>query len=142
MTVIKSIAVAAFAALFATTASAATIYKDPRCGCCTAYGEYVREMGYDIVVEDSFDVVSMSVEAGIPADLQGCHLMMIEGYAVSGHVPAEAIERLLAEKPDIDGITLPGMPMGSPGMGGTQDAPFEIKAVSGEGNTVSVFMRL
>lgn len=139
MSFIKTASLSALAALVATAASAASLHKDPRCGCCGAYADYMREQGYELAVMDSFDVVAMSVEAGIPADMQGCHLIMIEGYAVSGHVPVAAVEKLLAERPEIDGLTLPGMPLGSPGMSGDKDGPFEILAL--ENGEASLFMR-
>lgn len=68
---------------------------------------------------------------GIPPDLASCHTALIDGYVVEGHVPADAIRRLLDERPEIDGIALPGMPAGSPGMGGRRDAAWVVYAVSG-----------
>jgi len=114
----KRIALATFLAL-ATPALAAepvTIWRDPGCGCCDAYAEYLRAEGFEVTVIDDRDFDRRSVEMGVPERGIGCHLAMIDGYVVSGLVPAEIIERLLEERPDITGITLPGMPANAPGM--------------------------
>lgn len=116
-----------------------TLYKTPYCGCCEGYAEYLRENGFRVTVEPTHELPVLSREAGIPEDFQGCHLSMIGRYAVSGHVPVEAIHRLLDEQPAIEGITLPGMPMGSPGMSGSKQAPFTVYAIeSGEPRVFSV----
>ncbi|RCK26826.1 DUF411 domain-containing protein [Thalassospira sp. GO-4] len=104
----------------------ARIIKNPNCGCCTMHGEYLREHGFDVTITNDENVYAMATMIGIPEDMQGCHLTMIDGYAVSGHVPVETILRMLEERPAITALTLPGMPMGSPGMGGAKEAPFEI----------------
>lgn len=114
----KRLALATFLAL-ATPALAAepvTIWRSPGCGCCDAYAEYLRAEGFKVTVIDDHDFVERSVAAGVPEQGVGCHLAMIDGYVVSGLVPAEIIERLLEERPDITGITLPGMPANAPGM--------------------------
>jgi hypothetical protein len=108
------------------------LYKNPQCGCCENYADYLREQGFTVTVTPTHDLVSMSSQAGIPEDFQGCHLAFIEGYAVSGHVPMSVIQRLLDERPAVKAITLPGMPMGSPGMGGVKEEPFTVYQV-GEG---------
>ncbi len=114
----KKVALAAFLAL-ATPALAAepvTIWRSPGCGCCDAYAEYLRAEGFAVTVIDDRDFDERSVAAGVPERGLGCHLAMIGGYAVSGLVPVEIIERLLEERPAITGITLPGMPGNAPGM--------------------------
>ena len=100
-----------------------TLYKNPQCGCCEGYADYLRENGFDVTVKPTHDLTAMSREAGIPDDFQGCHLSFVDGYVVSGHVPVGTVNKLLTERPDIKGVTLPGMPMGSPGMSGTKEAP-------------------
>ena len=109
-----------------TPAPQITIYKDPQCGCCQAYADHLAENGFGVTVKPTHDLVAMSRDAGIPDDLQGCHLGYIDGYVVSGHVPVNTVRRLLAERPRIKGVTLPGMPMGSPGMNGEKTEPFTI----------------
>jgi len=115
-----------------TMATEVNLYKNPQCGCCENYAEYLRENGFTVTVNPTHELVEMSKNAGIPEDFQGCHLVMIDGYFVSGHVPVDAVRKLLNEKPNIKGITLPGMPKGSPGMGGQKNRPFEIYQISGK----------
>lgn len=106
-----------------------TLYKNPQCGCCEGYAEYMREQGYTVKVVPTHDLSARSRQAGIPEAFEGCHLSMIDGYVISGHVPVTTVNRLLSERPAIKGITLPGMPMGSPGMNGVKREPFTIYTV-------------
>ena len=106
-----------------------TLYKNPQCGCCEAYADYLRDNDFTVTVKPTHELVTMSRDAGIPDDFQGCHLAFIDDYVVSGHVPIGTVNRLLSERPDIKGVTLPGMPMGSPGMSGAKTEPFTIYAV-------------
>lgn len=121
----------AFLALAASSAHAAdsksvALYKNPQCGCCEGYADYLRANGFDVTVKPTHELVQMSRRAGVPDDFQGCHLAFVDGYVVSGHVPVGAVNRLLTARPKIKGITLPGMPPGSPGMGGAKSAPFTV----------------
>jgi len=109
-----------------------TLHKNPGCQCCDGYADYLRQNGFSVTVKPTHELAEMSRAAGIPDDFQGCHLSQVEGYVVSGHVPVEAVNRLLTERPDIAGIVLPGMPMGSPGMSGTKAEPFTIYEIGGE----------
>jgi hypothetical protein len=120
--------------LSSTSAQAAevTLYKNPQCRCCEGYAEYLRENGHTVTVKPTHQLVPMSRDAGIPSSLQGCHLAIVDDYVVSGHVPVGTIDRLLSERPDIKGITLPGMPAGSPGMTGRKTRPFKIYEVGEE----------
>ena len=119
---------------------AATLYKSPQCTCCEGYAAYLRQSGFTVIVKTINDLAAVSRKAGIPAKLQGCHTMFIEGYVVDGHVPVAAIRKLLTEKPAIAGISLPGMPEGSPGMTGRKSAPFTIYAVNKNGAPPDVYM--
>jgi hypothetical protein len=103
-----------------------TLYKTPGCQCCDGYAQYLRNNGFSVSVKPTHQLSQMGRKAGIPDDQQGCHLSFIEGYAVSGHVPITVVKKLLSERPAIKGVTLPGMPMGSPGMSGSKTAPFTI----------------
>jgi hypothetical protein len=114
-----------------------TIYRDPGCGCCDVYADYLVGHGFDVTVLDDPDFAARSVEAGVPEEGLGCHLAMIEGYAVSGLVPAEIIVRLLEERPEIAGITLPGMPANAPGMAPEKTGTLRVFAFGEDG--VSVF---
>lgn len=110
-------------------AKTVNLYKNPQCGCCEAYADHLRQNGYTVSVKPTHDLVEMSRRAGIADEFQGCHLAFIDGYVVSGHVPVATVNRLLTQRPSIKGVTLPGMPMGSPGMGGQKAAPFTIYEV-------------
>ena len=118
-----------------------TLYKNPQCDCCEGYADYLRENGFDVTVRATHDLAEMSREAGISDELQGCHLSFVDGYVVSGHVPVGTVEKLLTERPDIKGMTLPGMPMGSPGMSGTKEAPFEMLEITKSGTVGGVYAR-
>ncbi|MEQ9180465.1 MAG: DUF411 domain-containing protein [Nitratireductor sp.] len=115
----------------AANANEVTLYKNPQCGCCEEYAAYLRQNGFTVEVKPTHDLAMMSRQAGIPDDFQGCHLSFIDDYVVSGHVPINTVNKLLAERPDIKGVTLPGMPTGSPGMNGPKTGPFRIYEVGG-----------
>jgi hypothetical protein len=117
---------------------ALTLYKTPECGCCDSYADYLRVAGFTVVTKPTTELTEISRKAGVPSELQGCHTAFLDDYVVEGHVPVEAIRNLLAQRPAIKGIVLPGMPEGSPGMSGTKAAPFTIYAIAREGNP-SVF---
>ena len=103
------------------------IFKDPNCGCCAGYATYLGENGFEVDVKASHkDLSSIKERYNIPLNMQSCHTAVIGDYFVEGHVPIEAVKKLLLEKPDIDGIALPGMPSGSPGMPGPKRQPFKI----------------
>jgi hypothetical protein len=104
----------------------ATLYKTPQCGCCQAYADYLRENGFEVTVEATDELPLIKRRYGVPGALEGCHTTLLEGYVVEGHVPVATILRLLSEEPQIKGISLPGMPAGSPGMSGEKSAPFTI----------------
>lgn len=113
-----------------TLAKAITVYKSPTCGCCHEWEAYLRRHGYTVRSIPTEDMAAVKEANEIPATAESCHTAIIDGYAVEGHVPVEAIEDLLTQRPAIDGIALPGMPAGSPGMGGAKDGPFQILAVT------------
>ncbi len=106
-----------------------TLYKNPQCGCCENYADYLRENGFTVTVKPTHDLAQISRDAGIPDDFQGCHTAFLGDYVVSGHVPVDVVNRMLEERPEIAGVTLPGMPMGSPGMSGAKQGPFKIFTV-------------
>lgn len=138
----KAIAIAAAAAVgFAAPAGAtpapkplATLYKNPQCGCCESYADYLRSNGYEVKVIPSNDLALIQQRQGVPPGFEGCHTTLVGGYSIDGHVPIDTFNRLLAERPDISGITLPGMPPGTPGMGGSK-VPLTIYALAKGGKT-------
>ena len=103
-----------------------TLYKNPQCGCCEGYADHLRDNGFKVKAISTNDLTEMGQKYGIPDDMQPCHISLIGGYVVGGHIPIEVVNRLLAEKPQIMGITLPGMPEGTPGMPGTKPGPLTI----------------
>ncbi len=106
-----------------------TLYKNPQCGCCENYANYLRNNGFAVEVKPTFELARISRDSGIPDDVQGCHTSFMGDYVVSGHVPLDVVNKMLEERPNIVGLTLPGMPMGSPGMGGAKQGPFTIFAL-------------
>lgn len=105
------------------------VHRSPTCECCVGYEEYLAGEGFEVepVVRD--DAAAFKDEVGVPVDLGSCHTAIVEGYFVEGHVPVEAVRTLLDERPDIDGIALPGMPVGTPGMPGEQLDDWVVYAV-------------
>ena len=97
-----------------------TLYKTPSCGCCKGYEGHLRRAGYRVEAVDLEDLSPTKRMLRIPPELESCHTAAIDGYIVEGHVPIADIEHLLAERPDIPGIALPGMPEGAPGMPGAK----------------------
>src|SRR6516164_8303912 len=86
-----------------------TLYKNPQCGCCEGYADYLRDNGFKVKAISTNDLTVIGLKYGIPDDLQPCHISLIGGYVVGGHIPMEVIDRLLSEQPKIVGISLPGM---------------------------------
>lgn len=118
--------------LNATTAFAATavtVYKSPTCGCCEKYVDYLRENGFQVQAVNQNDMSGIKKRYGV-SHLASCHTAIVNGYVVEGHVPVGAIRKLLKEKPAITGISAPGMPMNSPGMGEMKKGTLTIYAVS------------
>lgn len=112
------------------------MYKDPSCTCCDRYATYLAERGRRVDVRPVDDMAAVKVEYRVPSDLFSCHTIVTDGsgYVVEGHVPGGAIDRLLDDRPDVVGVALPGMPGGSPGMGGEKSAPFTVYAFRPDGS--------
>lgn len=113
-----------------------TVYKSPTCGCCRNWVEHVRRHGFSPVVKDTSDVTAVKTRLGVPANLRSCHTAVVAGYVIEGHVPAEVIQRLLRERPDVAGIAVAGMPAGSPGMetGGEPDS-YDVMSFARDGTS-------
>jgi hypothetical protein len=127
----------AFAAFSGTALAAKPVfYRTPGCGCCHAWTERMAAAGLPVTLEDTDDLSAVSAKFGVPSELQGCHVGQIGGYVVSGHVPPEDIQRLLSERPQALGLTVPGMPIGSPGMEmDGQTERYEVLLMVAEGGT-------
>ena len=112
-----------FAALLLALASAVfaagtvTVYKTPNCGCCVDWVEYLQKEGFTVETHDRRDLNAIKKQAGVSREMASCHTAMVDGYVIEGHVPASAIRKLLQERPDTRGLSVPGMPTNSPGMG-------------------------
>ncbi len=119
-----------------------TVLMSQYCGCCHAHGYYLHENGYNVELVYRTDMERIKTEYGIPQHLVSCHTTIINEYVIEGHMPIEAIEKLLEEKPDIRGIALPGMPSGSPGMPGPKSEPFPIHSITLDGKDDGLFMEL
>jgi len=107
-------------------ATKATIYKSPTCGCCVKYISYLKKQDFVVETVTTEDMWSIKNQYQIPSDMESCHTTVIGDYFIEGHVPLEAVEKLLQEQPDIDGIALPDMPAGSPGMPGKKQGEWQI----------------
>lgn len=116
-----------------------TVYKTKTCGCCHVYVEYLEREDVKVKAVDVEDLTAIKDQYGVPSNLQSCHTSIVGGYVVEGHIPLEVVEKLLAEKPAIKGIALPGMPSGSPGMPGPKTEKWTIYAIGNDG-AVTEFM--
>jgi hypothetical protein len=109
------------------------------CGCCIAWTKYLEENGYTAGIEHLpiAELMHRKLAAGLKPGLTSCHTGVIDGYVIEGHVPAREIDRLLAERPDAIGLTVPDMPYGSPGMGepGQNADPYDVLLVRKDGST-------
>ena len=117
------------------TGLSAVVYRSPTCGCCANYISYLRRQGVKVEEKVTADMTTIKKQLNIPEPLVSCHTTEIDGYVVEGHVPVEAIEKLIVEKPKVAGIGMGGMPSGSPGMPGAKTEPFEIESFTADGST-------
>ena len=141
----KNIRIATFLAALAMPLPAiaapiyAIMYKNPSCSCCETYAGYLEKNGFEVEMKPSNDLTQISTAAGVPEQLQGCHTIKVDGYVIDGFVPVGIVKKMLDERPAITGISLPGMPMGSPGMGGTKTEPFTVYAFTTDGKAPTVY---
>jgi len=112
-----------------------TVYKDPSCGCCKNWIAHLIKHGYRVDAKDSPDMSEIKRTLGVPTGLTACHTAMVNGYLIEGHVPAADIDRLLAQKPKIAGLAVPGMPAGSPGMEGAGAQRYQVLTFDKSGKT-------
>jgi hypothetical protein len=124
-----------FIAVAETLAADVTVYKSPYCGCCTKWSAHLRDNGFNVTENKVKDVGLYKKRYGIPTALSSCHTAVIAGYVIEGHVPASDIRRLLLEKPDIRGLTVPGMASGSPGMEQGRVDSYSVLAIRKDGTT-------
>ena len=111
------------------------VYKDPYCGCCSAWIDHMKANGFEVEFENRNDMNDIKQSNGITRELASCHTAIVDGYVIEGHVPAADIKRLLEEKPAVAGLAVPGMPMGSPGMEGPTKQPYNVVSFGKDGKT-------
>ena len=102
------------------------VYKSPTCGCCVKWADQLAASGFSVETINVNSVVPIKQQQRVPRELGSCHTAVADGYVIEGHVPIEDILRLMKEKPDVKGIAVPGMPIGSPGMEGPNPQPFKV----------------
>lgn len=117
-----------------------TVYKSPTCGCCEGWSDYMRQQGFEVEVISVADLDSIKSQYKIPSNLESCHTAIVGDYVVEGHIPIEVVDKMLKEKPQIDGIALPRMPSGSPGMPGPKRGEWLIYKL--EDGQYSEYMRV
>jgi hypothetical protein len=128
----------AFPGLFgygAAKAGEVLVYKSPSCGCCGQWAKHMRRNGFEVSVKNIDNISPIKERAGVPYDLESCHTAFIGGYVVEGHVPAENIRKMLADRPDIKGLAVPGMPASAPGMDSPENEPYTVYSFDAAGKT-------
>jgi hypothetical protein len=142
------IAMAASALVFlgcgvrAAAPSKMTVYKDPNCGCCREWSKAMAAAGFSVDVRDTDDLAAVKARLGVPTAVEGCHTAIVEEYYLEGHVPLEAVQRLLRERPPVRGLAVPGMPPGSLGMGDDPQASYDVYAIPSGTGVPYLFMEI
>ena len=111
------------------------VYKNPSCGCCTKWIRYLEENDYNVTIKDTRDIFEVKSRLGVPEKLAACHTAVIDGYVIEGHLTHRDIKRLLLFRPEVTGIAVPGMPVGTPGMEiGNTVEPYDVVSFDENGN--------
>lgn len=120
-----------------------TVYKSATCGCCGIWTDYMKNKGYQIDVVNTEELDAVKEKYNVPESLYSCHTTIINDgdYFIEGHIPEEAVAKLIDEEPNIAGIGMPGMPSGSPGMPGNKIGPFDISGVAKD-DKINQFMSI
>ena len=111
-----------------------TMYKNPDCQCCLKWAAYMEDNGFSVTQKPTNKLASVKYQYGVPNNLGSCHTALVDGYVVEGHVPVEAINKLLKERPDAKGVAVAGMPASAPGTQGKNGGPYEVFVFDGQGN--------
>ena len=112
-----------------------TVYKSPTCGCCSKWVDHLKASGFTVRTIDVADLSEIKAQAGVTRNLASCHTALVGKYTIEGHVPAADIRRLLKQQPEVAGLAVPGMPMGSPGMEGDRKDAYDVLAFDRTGRT-------
>jgi hypothetical protein len=115
--------------------TALLVYKDPGCGCCEKWVEYMGRSGFEVSVRNTSDMDPIKRRYGVAPAIASCHTALAEGYVIEGHVPADLVLKLLKEKPKLAGLAVPGMVTGSPGMEGPNPRGYDVVAFDKTGKT-------
>lgn len=115
------------------------VHKDPSCGCCSGWVRHLKEAGFAVKVDETTNLHAVRTRLGVPPDLAACHTAEVSGYVLEGHVPAAAVRQLLEKRPNAVGLSVPGMPVGSPGMEGGAPEKYEVVLFGTSGR--QTFMR-
>lgn len=118
-----------------------TVYASPSCSCCHKWVSHLEQNGFHVTLEKVVDVTPIKRQFGVPDSLWSCHTAMVHAYAIEGHVPADLIQRVTRERPEIAGLAVPGMPSGSPGMEGPRKDRYEVIAFARDGATRTYAVR-
>jgi hypothetical protein len=113
----------------------ADVYLTPTCGCCGKWVQHLEAAKFTVKRTVTPELDAVPARRRVPENLRSCHTAVVGKYLVEGHVPVDLVERLLRERPDIAGIAVPGMPIGSPGMEGPNARPYSIVAFKADGTT-------
>jgi len=112
------------------------VFKSPTCGCCALWVKHMEANGFRTRVTDVPDMTPVKTKLGVPARAASCHTAVVDGYVLEGHVPAAQVQRLLKERPQVAGVAVPGMPIGSPGMeAGSTVQPYDVLSFDKQGQT-------
>ena len=118
--------------------SSVILHKDPNCGCCSSWGDAFSKAGFSVRTVEDPDMDQIKERLRVPASIRACHTAEIEGYFIEGHVPIDAVRKLLDERPPLAGLAVAGMPMGSLGMGGSPE-PYDVIAIPRDGGELYVY---
>lgn len=131
------------ASLMAGGAAAAemVIYKSPYCQCCEAWAAALKASGIEIRTENTEDMDALKARYHVPEDVQSCHTAVADGYVFEGHVPLQAVQKVLSERPEMTGVAVPGMPSGALGMGEDPNASYDVISIGADGRQ-SVYMHI
>jgi hypothetical protein len=119
----------------------AHVYLTPTCGCCGKWAKHMEDAGFKVTRTVTTELAAVPERQRVPARLRSCHLAVVDKYIVEGHVPADLIQRLLRERPDVVGLAVPGMPIGSPGMEGPNPQSYSILSFKADGSTAEFARR-
>ena len=124
--------------VLASTTGEVVVHKDRNCDCCQHWVAHLRSAAFEVRTIDDPELAQLKQSLGVRPELASCHTAQVSGYVIEGHVPAEAIRRLLAERPAAIGLAVPGMPLGSPGMEvpGREPDTFDVLLFDASGSKV------